>query len=95
MDTGRGLCGIPGGTLQGLGLRADVAGVEGAGDRDVRGALDDGATIFEEREGKGCPFEAEEEIIEADRAMRGEPCAHEGEVDGAVVLVDLDGVSAA
>ena len=40
-------------------------------------------------------FEAEKEVVEADGTMRGEAGAHGGEVDGAVVLVDLDGVSAA
>ncbi len=42
--------------------------------------------------------EAEEEIVEAevvDVAVGGEAVAHGGEVDGAVVLVDLDGVAAA
>ena len=40
-------------------------------------------------------FEAEEEVVEADGPVRAEAVAHGAEVDGAVVLVDLDGVAAA
>ena len=43
-------------------------------------------------------LEAEEELVEAeivDVGVRGEAVAHGGEVDGAVVLVDLDGVATA
>ena len=43
----------------------------------------------------GRALEAEEEIVEADGAVGAEAVAHGGEVDGAVVLVDLDGVAAA
>ena len=43
----------------------------------------------------GWAFEAEEEVVEADRAVGSEAVAHGGEVYGAVVLVDLDGVAAA
>ena len=43
----------------------------------------------------GWPVEAEEEVVEADGTVGLEPVAHGGEVDGAVVLVDLDGVAAA
>jgi len=40
-------------------------------------------------------FEAKKEVVEADGAVGLEASAHGGEVDGAVVLVNLDGVSAA
>ena len=77
---------------------ADEAGVEGAGDGDVGGALDDGAAVGEEGEGVGAAAEAEEEVVGAEVLNVGvgaEAGAHGGEVDGAVMLVDLDGVAAA
>ena len=46
----------------------------------------------------GRALEAEEEVVETDVlniAVGEETVAHGGEVDGAVVLVDLDGVAAA
>src|ERR1700723_4306672 len=48
---------------------ADEAGVEGAGEGDVGGALDEGAAVGEESEGVGWAFEAEEKIVEADGAV--------------------------
>ena len=41
------------------------------------------------------PVESEKEVVEADRTVGLEAVAHGGEVDGAVMLVDLDGVAAA
>ena len=69
---------------------ADEAGVEGAGEGDVGGALDDGAAIGEEGEGVGRALEAKEKIVEANVSVRGEAVAHGGEVYWTVVLVDLD-----
>ncbi len=43
----------------------------------------------------GRVLEAEEEVVIADGTVGEETVAHGGEVDGAVVLVDLDGVAAA
>ncbi len=43
----------------------------------------------------GWSLEAKEQIVGADGSVGGEALAHGGEVDGAVVLVDLDGVAAA
>ena len=43
----------------------------------------------------GWAVEAEEEVIETDLAVGGEAVAHGGEINWAVMLVDLDGVSAA
>ncbi len=40
-------------------------------------------------------LEAEEEIVEPDGSVGAEAVAHGGEVDRALVLVDLDGVAAA
>ena len=74
---------------------ADEAGVEGAGESDVGGALDEAAAVGKEGEGVGRAFEAEEEVVIANGTMGDEAVAHSGEVDGAVVLVDLDGVAAA
>ncbi len=50
---------------------ADEAGVEGAGEGDVGGALDEGAAVGEEGEGVGRTLEAEEEVVEADRSPWG------------------------
>ena len=41
----------------------------------------------------GWALETEEEFIEADLSVRGEAITHGGKVDGALVLVDLDGVA--
>jgi hypothetical protein len=74
------------------------AGVEGAGEGDVGGALNETTAVGEESEGVGWAFEAEEEIVEAEILNIGvgdEAVAHGGEVYGTVVLVDLDGVAAA
>jgi hypothetical protein len=76
----------------------DEAGVEGSGEGDVGGSLDETAAVGEEGEGVGWALETEEEIVEADFlniAVGSEAVAHGGEVDGAMVLVDLYGVSAA
>jgi len=43
----------------------------------------------------GRVVEAEEEIVEADGSVGLKAVAHGGKVDGAVVLVDLDGVASA
>ncbi len=85
------------------GSGADEAGVEGAGDGGVCGALDEGAAVREDCDGVGRAVEAEEEIVGAeildlgggDDGVAAEPGLQLGEVDGAVVLVDLDGVPAA
>ena len=73
----------------------DETGVEGAGESDVGGALDEGAAVGEESEGMGRALESEKKVVEADGAVRGEAVAHGDEVDGAMVLVDLYGVAAA
>jgi hypothetical protein len=77
------------------GSGADESGVEGAGEGDVGGALDDGAAVGEEGDGVGWALEAEEEAVEADVAVGSETVAHGGEVNGAVMLMDLNGVAAA
>src|ERR1700722_3072047 len=77
---------------------ADETGVEGAGDGDVGGAVDDGAAICEESEGEGAAAEAQQQVVEAkglDIGVGGEAVAHGDEVDRAVVLVDLHGVASA
>ena len=40
-------------------------------------------------------FEAKEQAVEANVSVGDEAVAHGGEVDGAVMLVDLDGVASA
>jgi hypothetical protein len=76
-------------------LGADEAGVEGAGEGDIGGALDETAAVGEEGEGVGWALEAEEEVVETDVAVGEETVTHGGEIYGAVMLVDLDGVAAA
>jgi hypothetical protein len=78
-----------------VGSGADEAGVEGAGEGDVGGALDETAAVGEEGEGVGWVLEAEEEIVETDGAVGAEAVAHGAEIYWAVMLVDLDGVAAA
>ena len=60
--------------------------------------MDEGATIGEQGEGEGAAAEAEQERVGANvRYIRvgGERGLQGGEVDGTVVLVDLDGIAAA
>ena len=77
------------------GSGADETSVECAGEGDVGSALDESAAVGEEGEGVRGQVEAEEEVVVANAAVRGEADAHGGEVDRAVVLVNLDGVAAA
>ena len=78
-----------------IGLAAYEAGVEGAREAGVGGALDEGASVGEDGEGVGRVGEAEEEAVGAHRAQGLEAGFELGEVEGVVVLVDLDGVAAA
>ena len=57
--------------------------------------MNDGAPVGEECECVGWTVEAKEEIVKTDLAVGGETVAHGGEVDGALMLVNLDRVSAA
>ncbi|MCU1222893.1 MAG: hypothetical protein JWQ42_986 [Edaphobacter sp.] len=41
----------------------------------------------------GWALETKEEVVEANLSVRGEAITHGGEVDWAVMLVDLDGVA--
>ncbi len=77
------------------GSATEEASVEGAGEAGVGGALDEGAAVGEDGEGVGRVGEAEEEAVGADVAEGLEAGLQGGEVDGVVVLVDLDGVAAA
>ncbi len=81
-----------------MGLRTDEAGVEAAGVGGVGGALNDSASVGEDGDGVLAAAEAEEEIVAAEVmevGVEGEAVAEGGEVDGAVVLMDLYGVAAA
>ena len=85
---------LPGGHLSG----ADEASIEAAGEGDVGGAVDEGSAIGKDGEGVGAAMKAKQEGVGADvcdLGMGGEACLHGGEIDGPVVLVDLDGVAAA
>ena len=57
--------------------------------------MNEAAAVGEESEDVRGSLEAQEEVVEADGAVGLEAIAHGGEVDGAVVFMDLDGVSAA
>ena len=57
--------------------------------------MNDGAPVGEECECVGWTVEAKEKVVKTDLAVGGETVAHGGEVDGALMLVDLDRVSAA
>lgn len=74
---------------------ADEAGVEAAGEANVGGSLDDGAAILKDGEGVLAPLEAEEHAVAADVSVRAKAGGQLGEVNGAGVLVNLDGVAAA
>ncbi len=79
-------------------LCADEARVEGAGDGDVGRALDEGAAVGEDGDGMRPAAEAEQEVVGAevfDVGVLTEASRQSREVDGAVVLVDLDRVAAA
>ena len=78
-------------------LGADEARVERAGDGDVGGSLDDGAAVGEEGDGVRAAAEAEDKVIGAkglNIRVNAEAGLEGSEVDGAVVLVDLDRVAA-
>ena len=76
-------------------LASKEACIERACEADVGGALDEGAAIGEDREGIGRVFKTEQQAIRADLAERCETFAEGDEVQGTVVFVDLDGVTAA
>jgi len=76
-------------------LRSDEPGIKRAGEGDIRCALNDGAAIGKEGDGVGWPLEAEKQIVEADIAVGSQAGAHGGEVDRAMMLVDLDRVASA
>ena len=71
------------------------ASIERTGEGYVGSALNESAAIGEEGDGVGWTLEAKKEVVEADVAMGSEAVAHGGEIYGAMVLVDLDGVAAA
>src|ERR1700722_19339873 len=79
-------------------LRADKTGIQGACDGNVGSALNDGAAVGEKGESVGPAAKAEQEVVGAKVHNIGvgrETGAHSGEVDRAVVLVDLHGIAAA
>jgi hypothetical protein len=76
-------------------LVSHETGVEGAGEGDVCGALDEGATVCEEGEGVGAAAKLEQKPVLTDFAVGAKALGGGGEIDGAVVLVDLDRIAAA
>jgi hypothetical protein len=77
---------------------ADEARVEGTCEADVGGSLHDGAAVSEEGKGVRAAAEAEEKVVGAEGVNfgMGLEAGFEGcEVDGAMVLVNLDGVAPA
>ena len=57
--------------------------------------MDETASVGEECEGVWGALEAEEEVIKANGSMGTETVAHSGEVNGAMMFVDLNGVATA
>ena len=81
-----------------MNLGADEASVQGSRVGGVGGSLNDSASVGKDGNGVLAATEAEEKIIGAEVVEIGvmsEAVAEHGEVDGAMVLVDLDGVAAA
>src|SRR6185437_7941908 len=60
-----------------------------------RCALDERAAVGEEGEGVGAAAELEQQPVLADIAVGTEAVGSGGQVDGAMMFVDLDGVAAA
>ena len=59
--------------------------------------MDDGAAVGKQGEGVGAATEAEEQIVASkvfNLGVRREAATEGGEIDGAMVFVDLDGVAA-
>jgi hypothetical protein len=76
----------------------DEPGIKRARYDDIGGSLDDSTAIGEDGNGKRAAAEAEEEVVGTkllDLGVGAEAGAESGEVDGAMVLVDLDGVATA
>ncbi len=76
-------------------LGADEACVERACHRYIGRALDDRSTIGEECKGVWLTLKSKQKIVEANLSVGSETVAHRSEVDWAMMLVNLNGVSSA
>src|SRR5579864_7748428 len=79
-------------------LRTDEARIERTSQGDVGCALNDGPAVGEQGNGVWTATETQQQVVAADIldvGMGGKAGAHGGEVDGTVMLMDLDGVAAA
>ena len=77
---------------------ADKAGVEAAGKGDVRGAMDERAPIGKDGQSVGATAETKQQRVGSHvREIRvgGQLPVHGGEINGTLMLVDLNGVAAA
>jgi hypothetical protein len=74
---------------------ADKTGVKTASQGCVGCTLNQGAAIGEYCYDVIAPFEAKQEIVGADFAVGTESCFHFGEVNGAVMLVNLYRIASA
>jgi len=81
--------------ISGRKLAANKAGIERAGEPGIRSSLHQRAAIREDGEGVLAALEAQQQSISPDLSQRAEACRQRGEIDGAIVLVDLHGVAAA
>ena len=75
-------------------LASYVARVQTAGDGGVGGAFDDGAAVGEESYLVGVVPEFQDEIVVTHYAVRLKATVHGGEVDRALALMNLHGISA-
>lgn len=76
-------------------LGADETGIERARHRYIGRALDDRSTIREKCKCVWLPLKSKQQVIESNPSVGRETVTHRSEVDGAVMLVNLNGVSSA
>ena len=81
--------------ISGRKLAANKAGIERAGEPGIRSSLHQGAAIWKNGESVFSAVESHQHAISSDFSQRTQPYSQRGEIDGAMMLVDLHGVAAA
>ena len=76
-------------------LGPDIAGIQAARDRGVGGSFDDGTSVRKQGDFIGLAEEFEYEVVVPHIASRLQAGADLDEVNGALALVDLNGIPAA
>jgi hypothetical protein len=74
---------------------SDVTGVEATGDGGVGGAFDDGTSVGEQSHFVRLFPELQQEVGMTDAAMRLKTLAQGVEINWAIMLVNLDGITSA